>query len=434
MADHTDLRISGPAPKLQGRVQVPGDKSITHRAMLLAALAHGATQLRGALYAGVTEAMLDCLRALGVGWRIERSGDLVIEGGPWRQPGIRLDCRNSGATMRMMLGALAGSRVSATLIGSPRLAQRPMDRVILPLRKMGARIHSENGKDQPPLNIYGSKLQGVEYSLPVSSAQVKTALLLAALTAEGATILREPAPSRDHTELLLRELGITLHQAEGGIRLAPLNGAISGFSLEIPGDFSSAAFVLAAALLREGSQVRILNVGLNPTRTGLLEVLREMGADFSIGSQRRMGAESVGDLLIKASRLGAADIAGAEVVRMIDEFPIFFVLASQAHGETHVRDAGELRHKESDRIGVMAHELRKMGAMIEEHAEGITIEGPTPLKGAVLSSHGDHRVAMALAVAGLMARDETVIVDAECIRESFPGFAGLFRSLGGELR
>lgn len=428
-----ELRILGPSPALKGAPCPPGDKSISHRALLLASLAHGPSRLLGFLRAGVTEAMLDCLRKLGADVEFISDDDLLVIGRPWASPEESLDCRNSGATMRMLLGALAGRPLRSTLDGSERLRQRPMGRVVEPLIAMGANIRAQGPGNQPPLVVQGGGLHGVEYQLPVASAQVKTAILFAALSAEGKTLLQEPGPSRDHTERILESQGIAIRFGDLQVELTPETRPLPAFTLRIPGDISSAAFLIVAGLTVPGSSLHIGSVGINPTRTGLLDTLLEMGADIQVGEQRQDGREPVAHLGVKPGGLQAVDIHGDRVVRMIDEFPIFAVVATQAAGESTVRQALELRHKESDRISALVGELRNMGAQIEELPDGFVVAGPTQLQGARLHSHGDHRLAMALAVAGLLAQGETVIEGAECIQESFPGFLKSLASLGAQI-
>ena len=406
---------------------------MTHRALLLGAMAAGSTRLRGALRAGVIDAMRDCLEALGVEIENLDEDEIVVHGTQWHSPQRSLACRNSGSTMRFLMGALAGSTVSATLTGSRRLSQRPMARVAEPLRRMGAQIAGANGSDEPPLKITGSILNGIEYEMPVASAQVKSAILLAGLKAEGRTQLREPIASRDHSERLLRHLGVTVIRSDDTLSLEPIQAPLSPFELEIPGDISAAAFPLTAAILIPGSQLTIENVGLNPTRTGLLDVLQRMDAHIETSTLLAGNGEPIGNLTAASSFLTGVDIHREQVVSMIDEVPIFTVVATQAQGETQIRGAAELRLKESDRLSCMTTELRKMGARIEEHPDGLTIEGPTPLIGTRVSSHGDHRVAMALSIAGLLASGETLISDAEVVSESYPSFMTTLRSIGAEL-
>ena len=428
-----ELRVSGGARGLKGSIRVPGDKSITHRALLFGAMAEGITRLSGPMRAGVTEAMEDCLEALGVEIEAALANETLVHGVRWQTPDRLLDCRNSAATMRLLMGALAASQIRATLTGSSRLSERPMARVADPLRRMGAQISGPNGHDGPPLSLIGSRLRGIEYRMPVPSAQVKTAILAAGLQAEGRTVLHEPVPTRDHSERLLAALGVPLTSANGTLSMEPRTSRLPPFELAIPGDLSAAAFPLAAAVLTPGSELTVRGVGINPTRTGLLEVLREMGAQIEIDRTPASEIEPSGDLTARYSDLRGTTIQGDRMVSMIDEFPILAVIATQAHGETRVLGAGELRLKESDRLASMTVELRKMGARIEEHAGGVTIEGPTPLTGARVDSHGDHRVGLALAVAGGLASGETILSGAEVIRESFPEFAATLRSVGGQL-
>ncbi|MFV1857801.1 MAG: 3-phosphoshikimate 1-carboxyvinyltransferase [Anaerolineales bacterium] len=428
-----EFRVAGHAKGLRGTIQVPGDKSVTHRALLLGAMAAGSTRLRGALRAGVIDAMKDCLAALGVEIESLDEEQTLVHGTRWLPPERPLACRNSGTTMRLLMGALAGSTVSATLTGSRRLSQRPMARVAEPLRRMGAQISGPSGSDQPPLEISGAELHGIEYEMQIASAQVKTALLLAGLCAKGRTRIREPIASRDHSERLLRHLGVSVVRSDGTLSLDPIQAPLPPFELDIPGDMSAAAFPLAAALLAPGSEIRVQNVGLNPTRTGLLETLQRMEAQIETGALTATDGEPTGDMTVAFSTLKGIDIHREQVVSMVDEIPIFAVVATQAHGETRIRGAGELRLKESDRLSGMTVELRKMGAQIEEHPDGLTIEGPTPLTGARVSSHGDHRLAMALTVAGMLASGETVISSAEVVQESYPGFMTTLRSMGAEL-
>jgi 3-phosphoshikimate 1-carboxyvinyltransferase len=414
-----------PSKNLRGSITVPGDKSISHRALMHAALADGVSRIHGCLQAGVTEAMLRCLHELGVEIESDPDRSLIIHGGKFRSPSAVLDCGNSGATIRMLLGALSGqSDVVATLSGSDSLRRRPMKRMIDPLCLMGADILG----DAAPLIVQGQKLRGIEYTLPVASAQLKAALLLAALHADRPTTLHEPAPSRDHSERMLGSLGVSITTDNHTVTLQPIE-ALPPFELNVPGDFSSTAFLLAAAALTSDSELTVQSVGVNPTRTGFLDALIKMGAKIKIDNEREECNEPVADVTIRSSELRGMTIDGDWVVRMIDEFPILAVLATQARGETIVRNAAELRVKESDRIGALASELRKLGAHIEEQPDGFIIEGPTPLHAATVDSHGDHRLAMSLAVAGLIAVGETTILNAEVYHESFPNFVGLMHNL-----
>jgi 3-phosphoshikimate 1-carboxyvinyltransferase len=425
--------IIQPAGQLQGITSMPGDKSISHRALLHAALAQGTSRIENFLHAGVTEAMMRCVRDLGVGIEVEppggstTSGRLIVHGGHLRSPAANLDCGNSGATIRMLMGALAGQRdLVVTLDGSTGLRRRPMKRVAEPLRLMGAELG-----DTPPLSIQGRSLHGIEYTMPVASAQVKAAILFAALQADGPTIIHEPGPSRDHSERLLRSLGVSVVNEHNTVTLTPPEQPLAAFEATVPGDISSAAFVFAAAALVPKSEVTVANVGVNDTRTGILDALVAMGGDVTISNVREVNDEPIADITVKSSELRGITVDGDLVVRMIDEFPIFAVLATQAQGETIVREAEELRVKESDRIESLASELRKLGVPIEERPDGFVIGGPTRLQGAVVDSHGDHRLAMSLAVAGLIADGETTVTRAEAYRESFPNFVELMGGLGG---
>jgi 3-phosphoshikimate 1-carboxyvinyltransferase len=344
--------------------------------------------------------------------------------------------------MRLLAGILAGQAFTSTLDGHAGLRKRPMERVAVPLRQMGASVQTSQG--YPPLTITGGNLKGTDYHLPVASAQVKSAILLAGLYADGQTTVRQPGPPRDHTERLLLARGVDLRLQGNAITLTPNSQPLSACSFTVPADFSSAAFPLAAALLISNADLTLEGVGVNPTRTGLLEVLGRMGAEVEWLNSREQGGEPVADLRIssrtmrgpsgieQSTRLRAVEVGGDLVVRMIDEFPILAVVATQAKGDTLVRDARELRVKESDRIAAVAAELRKMGAAIEECEDGFVVKGPTLLHGASVDSRGDHRLAMALAVAGMMAKGETVIEDTEVIGDSFPGFVDLMREIGAK--
>jgi 3-phosphoshikimate 1-carboxyvinyltransferase len=417
--------IIRPAEQLHGVSAMPGDKSISHRALMHAALAQGASRIENFLHAGVTDAMMRCVRDLGVPLEIESDGTLIVHGGQLRSPIANLDCGNSGATIRMLMGALVGQRdLVVTLDGSAGLRRRPMRRVAEPLRLMGAALG-----DTPPLIIHGQPLRGIEYTMPVASAQVKAAILLAALQADGPTTIHEPGPSRDHSERLLRSLGVAVANDHNTVTLTPPDKPLTAFEATIPGDISSAAFIFAAAALVPHSEVTVTNVGVNDTRTGILDALVAMGGAVTLSNVREVNGEEIADITVKSSELHGITVEGDLVVRMIDEFPIFAVLASHAQGETIVREAEELRVKESDRIGSLASELRKLGVQIEERPDGFVIAGPARLHGAVVDSHGDHRLAMSLAVAGLIAEGETTVTRAEAYRESFPHFVELMRAL-----
>ena len=426
-----------PSVPLRGRVRVPGDKSISHRALLLGALADGTSRIRGFLSSGDCLATLACLRTLGVEVETHDATTLTIHGRGLRglrTPSVPLDCARSGTTMRLLAGILAGHPLGPAsrpcpcmLTGDEQLLRRPMRRVVEPLRRMGAEIETTDG--HAPLTIRGRRLRGCDHTLAIASAQVKSALLMVGLYADGPTTIRQPGPARDHTERMLAAMGAAIEVSGLTVTLAPSPSPLVPLSLRIPGDISSAAFPLVAAALVPGSEVTIEGVGVNPTRIGLLDVLRAMGAEIALDNEREQGNEPVADVTVRASGLVGVEVGGDTVVRMIDEFPVLAVAATQAHGATVVRDAAELRVKETDRIAAIVAELRALGARIDPLPDGFIIDGPTPLHGAVVDSHGDHPLAMALAVASLVAEGEIVIENAECVDDSFPGFVELMRRL-----
>jgi 3-phosphoshikimate 1-carboxyvinyltransferase len=419
---------------LGGTVVVPSDKSISHRALLLGALADGTSTVRDFLPAGDTLATLGCIQQLGAYVEQPRRGDLAIYGRKLHSltaPDGPLNCANAGTAMRLLAGLLSGQTFPSVLDGSEQLRARPMRRIVEPLRQMGADIDAQDGR--APLHIRPARLKGITYDMPVASAQVKSCVLLAGLYADGPTTVIEPGPARDHTERMLGAMGAQVESANGHITLAP-GRALRPLDITVPGDLSSAAFVLVAALLAaSGETVRINGVGVNPTRTGLLDILDAMGAAIRIENPHDEGGEPVGDLVTGHAALRGTTISGTQIVRAIDEFPVLMVAAMQAEGETVVKDAAELRVKETDRIAVMAGELRKLGATIDERPDGFRVTGPQMLRGAVVDGHGDHRVAMALAVAGLCAEGETVVTGAECVADSFPGFVECLQTLGADM-
>jgi 3-phosphoshikimate 1-carboxyvinyltransferase len=419
-------------PHLRGALRVPGDRSITVRAVLLGAIADGVSLVRDALDCDDTNAAIDIMRALGVDIRRERapSGSSLLRINGVGVHGLRpspqpLFCNSSGTTMRLLAGLMAGQSFVSTLDGSAQLRKRPMRRITEPLGQMGANISAAS--DCAPLLIMPSPLHGIEYVMPVASAQVKSALLLAALYADGELIIHEGNPTRDHTERMLTSMGVNIEIAgvEGQLNKRDRNAelvTLRPLDITIPADFSSAAFFLVAGLLVPGARVLLTGVGLNPTRTGLLYALRTMGAVVHIHNSNHQGGEPVGDLLPIPGPLHAIQVGGSLTPQMIDEFPIFAVAATQAAGVTKVSDAQELRVKESNRIDGLVDELRKMGAQIEATADGIVVTGPTQLHGATVYAYGDHRMAMALTVAGLIAEGETIITGAECVSKTYPGF------------
>lgn len=425
-----------PTEALRGDIAVPGDKSISHRAAMFAALAEGQSRVRNFLPGGDCRATLGVLRGLGV--RIEElsPSDLVIEGAGLhglQEPTAPLDCVNSGTTMRLMAGLLAGQSFFSVLNGSAQLIKRPMGRVVEPLRRMGALIYGRAGGKLAPLAIQGATLGDFDYPLPVASAQVKSALLLAGLYGKGLTVVRQPGPARDHTERMLTAMGAPIRVLGTTVISERARQPLGPLQVRVPGDISSAAFIIAAALLVPGSEVTILGVGVNPTRTGILDILMTMGADITLHNPRHEAGEPAADLLVRAGPLHGTTISGDLIVRAIDELPVLAVAATQAQGRTVVREAAELRVKETDRIATVVAELRKLGAAVEELPDGFVIEGPTTLHSAPVSSHGDHRLAMALAVAALAADGPVLVEESECIPDSFPGFERVLAELGARL-
>ncbi|HUB92234.1 MAG TPA: 3-phosphoshikimate 1-carboxyvinyltransferase [Dyella sp.] len=422
--------VSRPATALHGDVIVPGDKSVSHRSMMLSAIAEGTSHIRGFLEGEDTRATAAVLAQLGVRIEAPSSGERVVHGVGLH--GLRaadkpLDCGNAGTGMRLLAGLLAGQAFDSTLIGDESLSKRPMRRVTEPLAKMGARIDTNEGL--PPLHVQGGrKLHGIRYELPVASAQVKSALLLAGLYAEGSTEVIEPHPTRDYTERMLQAFGWPIEFSPGHARLEG-GHRLRATDVVVPADFSSAAFFLVAASILPGSVLRLPAVGLNPRRTGLLDALRLMGADIRIEHQGESGGEAVGDLVVRHAPLHGIELPEALVPDMIDEFPSLFVAAALAKGRTVVRGAAELRVKESDRIATMAAGLRALGVRIEETPDGAIIDGGV-IAGGTVESHGDHRIAMSFAVAGLVARGGVTIRDCANVATSFPGFMELANGCG----
>jgi len=428
------LSVIGPTQRLLGRVTVPGDKAIAHRMALFGALAVGDTVIHGFPPGEDCRATLEVVRGLGV--TVDQDGDTVTVHGTGpaglREPDRLLACGGSGTTMRLAAGLLAGQPFMSILDGNAQLRTRPMDRVAAPLREMGATILGRAGGTLAPLSIQGGGLHAIEYQTPVASAQVKTAVLLAGLFAEGRTTIREPQPSRDHTERLLRAMGAAISVTRAGaIRIE--RSPLQPLTIQVPGDISSAAFLLAAAALVPDAQVRIEGVGVNPTRTGIIDALRAMGAEIRLDNERSEHGEPVADLLVEARPLHGTKIHGALIPRLIDELPVLAVVASQATGITEVRDAGELRVKESDRIATIVSELRALGVAIEPLADGFRVEGPTPLRGAAVAAQGDHRIALALLVAGLVADGATTVSGMDSISKSYPDFPAALALLGARI-
>ncbi len=424
------LVISPASSGVRGEMSLPGDKSISHRAVMFAAIARGESHIHNFSGGGDNRSTIRAFETLGVA--IAQSGSEVrVNGRGWEglhAPRATIDCGNSGTTMRLLSGLLAGRPFASRLDGDASLRSRPMGRVITPLREMGADIVSEGGENRAPLRINGQSLHGINYQSPVASAQVKSAILLAGLQGNGITRVWEPVRSRDHTERMLPAFGGRLQVSGTEVTIAG-GQELHACDVEVPGDLSSAAFFIGAALVVPGSELYVLGVGVNPTRTGVLDVFRAMGGSMTILNPREVCGEPVGDLLVRPSTLHGIEIDGELIVRAIDEVPVIAVVAAFAQGTTVIRGAQELRVKESDRIRALATTLLALGARVSELPDGLVIEGGVGLRGGRVPSFGDHRIAMALTVAGLAATDKIVLEGTECVDISFPGFYSLVRDL-----
>lgn len=410
-------------PSLQGTLTIPGDKSVSHRSVMFGAIATGKTTVEGFLLGEDCLSTIDCFRKLGVKIDVEGTNVSIdspgIEG--WQEPTEVLYTGNSGTTTRLMLGILAGSNVHSVMTGDASIGKRPMRRVIDPLRQMGAHITGRADGQYTPLAIQGTALQAIDYHMPVASAQVKSAILLAGLRAKGTTIVRENEVSRDHTERMLRQFGAQVDEVSGVISLKG-GQTLTGTHVSVPGDISSAAFFLVAGAICENSKVTLENVGVNPTRDGIIEVLQSMGAAITVLPNEDNQSEPTATITIETSALKGTTIEGDIIPRLIDEIPILALLATQANGKTIIKDAEELKVKETDRITAVVDELKKLGATIEATEDGMIIEGPTPLRSASLKTYGDHRIGMMGAVAALIADGAVTLDDAECIAVSYPSF------------
>ncbi len=414
-----------------GEIQVPGDKSISHRAVMLGAIAVGETRVDGILEGEDVLATIAAMRAMGVSIDGPKGGRLVIQGAGevgLGRPADVLDMGNSGTAMRLLCGLLCGQSFETTLVGDESLSRRPMERVAGPLREMGARIDTQNGC--PPLVIRPSPdgLQGRVHHLKVASAQLKSALLLAGLYARGETRVFEPAPTRDHTERMLAGFGCHLYRGDGWVSVAG-GQSLKGCRVVVPGDISSAAFFMVAAAIVPGAEVLVRGVGVNPTRTGIVDVLRAMGTALEIRDRREVAGEPVADILVRGGALRGVDVAESVVPLAIDEFPAICVAAAAAEGITRIRGAGELRVKESDRIDAMADGLGRLGISVTQHPDGLDVIGGT-VRGGRVDSHGDHRIAMSLAIAGLVADQPVEVVDCRNVATSFPGFVQCASDVG----
>ena len=414
-------KILNAVESLQGNIHLPGDKSISHRALLLNAIANGDSRITGLSTANDVQSTAACLKKMGV--KINKAKDGVIIHGVGmrglKAPLKKLDAGNSGTTLRLLAGILAAQEFKSTIDGDESLRQRPMRRIIEPLELMGARIDSDSNK--APLTIVGNPLRAIDFASPVASAQVKSCVMLAGLYARGVTRVTEPYMSRDHTERMLAEMGVKIHSSGA---LAAIKGPteLAARDINVPGDISAAAFFLIAAALLPNSEVTMENVGVNTTRAGIIEALASMGANFEIIHEPELNNEPRAKIIARTSNLKATALAGAMIPRIIDEIPILAIAATQATGLTTIKDAGELRVKESDRLSALAENLMRMGARVREQKDGLVITGPTPLNGAEIDSYGDHRIAMAFSIAALIAKGETTIKNIDCIGISFPNF------------
>lgn len=423
-----------PSALSDATVTVPGDKSVSHRALMLGSIAEGRTNVSGFLAGEDCLATLAAMQSMGVSIEQVGATDITIDGvglAGLGTPGGPLDLGNSGTAMRLMTGLLCGQAFDSVLTGDESLTGRPMRRIIAPLSSMGARIDSRDGL--PPLTIHGgSALRGIDYDLPVASAQVKSAVLLAGLYAAGATSVVEPAVTRDHTERMLAAMGVAVKRS--GSRIAVEGGqTLQGCSVQVPADLSSAAFVMLAALIADKADVLIENVGVNPTRTGVIDILQAMGADISLEQPRLLGQEPVADIRVRSSQLHGGPVDPALVSLAIDEFPVLFVAAAAAKGKTTFSGIGELRVKESDRIAAMAAGLRTLGIQVEESSDGAVVHGGR-FGGGVVESHGDHRIAMSLAVAGASAQEPVTVTNVAAVDTSFPGFCECLAALNIDIR
>lgn len=424
-----------PGSRLVGSVRVPGDKSVSHRALILAAIAEGSSEIRGLLPAHDVLATMAALRALGVRIDALNNETYLVHGvgrGGFQSPAAPLDLGNSGTAIRLLMGVLAAQPFATTLTGDSSLCGRPMDRVAHPLRRMGANVVTTSD-GTPPVEINPCpSLRGIDYRLPVASAQVKSAILLAGLYASGRTCIEQPAPSRDHTERMLAAFGHPCHVVGNRVCIEG-DGRLSATDIDIPSDLSSAAFFIVGATVAPGSELTLRHVGVNPTRSGLLTLLDEMGADITLNGQRDVGGEPVADITVRHARLHGVCVPESHVPLTIDELPILCIAASCASGTTRITGAQELRYKESDRIAAVAAGLRGLGIMVEELEDGMEIAGGE-IAGGTVDSRGDHRIAMAFAIAALKSRDRILVSDCENVATSFPNFTTLARRLGLGIR
>ena len=419
----TSKQLDYKSPSLNGTLRIPGDKSISHRSIMFGAIAQGTTTVEGFLQSDDCLSTIDCFSKLGVDIQVDGENVQINSQGManWKEPNELLYTGNSGTTTRLLLGLLAGSKISAVLMGDESIQKRPMRRVTDPMKQMGANFIGRENAAFTPIAVQGTKLNPITYDMPVASAQVKSAILLGALNAEGETVITEREVSRDHTEKMLRHFGVDISVEDKTIRLQG-GQSLQSTHVVVPGDISSAAFFLVAGAIVPGSKLTLQNVGLNPTRTGIVDVLVDMGATLTIESDKNTSHEEMGTLHIETSTLKGIEIGGELIPRLIDEIPIIALLATQANGKTIIKNAEELKVKETNRIDAVVNELKKLGAEIIATDDGMIIEGPTTLQGGELKTYGDHRIGMMAAVASLITSSPVTIDNADCISVSYPNF------------
>lgn len=413
--------------KLKGEFTPPPDKSITHRALIIGAISKEGMRILNPLISGDTKSTINCLLKLGASIE-KKNREIIIKGGLLKEPNKILFCGNSGTSARLLAGVLSGHDFFSIIDGDNSLKKRPMGRIVEPLRKMGAKICGREKDSYLPIGIKGGNLKGIDFELKIPSAQVKSSIILATLFAEGETIIKEVTKSRDHTERMLKWLGVEITEGDKYIKLKGPQRPVGG-ELIVPGDISSASFFICGAILTKGSHIVVKNVGLNPTRTGIIDIIKKMGGKIEILDSKSQSNEDIGDIEVIYSYLKGVDIGEEDIPSLIDELPLISLLATQAEGTTRIKGARELRFKESDRIKAISFALRKMGAKIEELEDGFIIEGPTPLMGGKVRSFGDHRIAMTLAIASLIAKGETIIEGFRWVNISFPSFLSTLKSI-----
>ncbi|SHK03145.1 3-phosphoshikimate 1-carboxyvinyltransferase [Tepidibacter formicigenes] len=417
--------------RLNGEIILPGDKSISHRSVMFSSISNGKNYIKNFLMGQDCLSTIDCFRKMGVNIDIWKNKDVIVNGVGLRglkKPDNVLDVGNSGTTIRLIMGILSGQNFKSTLVGDESISKRPMKRVTEPLKEMGAKIDGLENGNFAPITIEGGNLKGINYKMPIASAQVKSAIILASLYSNSSSKIIEKSKSRNHTEIMLKSFGADINVDGLEIDVNPVD-SLYPQEIYVPGDISSAAFFIAGASIIKGSEVLIKNVGLNPTRTGILDVLKDMGGNFEILNKEVICGEEIGDILVKYSNLNGVTIYGDLIPKLIDEIPIIAVMATQAEGQTIIKDAKELKVKESNRIKSVVENLKKMGADIEELEDGMVINGPTKLKGANIESFNDHRIAMAFSIASLISYGNTYIKNFNCVNISFPSFCDILKRI-----